>query len=101
MTKYNKSEIMRNAWAIKRSANVNMSTALKAAWVRAKAIAAAENYIANECNYCGHQKVNVSDWANYGKNRTYINVRCYTNAWNLKREVKFGYVDNLSGQYVA
>lgn len=29
---YNKSEIMRNAWNIRKTAGVSMSTALKAAW---------------------------------------------------------------------
>ena len=36
MTKYNKREIMRNAWNIRKNANVNMSVALKAAWAQAK-----------------------------------------------------------------
>ena len=39
---YNKHEIMINAWSIRRSANVSMSIALKAAWALAKAIKAAE-----------------------------------------------------------
>ena len=33
---YNKHEIMINAWSIRRSANVSMSIALKAAWALAK-----------------------------------------------------------------
>lgn len=36
MKKYNLSNIMKNAWAIRRSENVNMSTALKKAWADAK-----------------------------------------------------------------
>lgn len=42
MTKYNKREIMRNAWNIRKNANVNMSVALKAAWAQAKLVAVAE-----------------------------------------------------------
>ncbi len=34
--KYNKSEIMKNAWAIRRKENVSMSSALKKAWAQAK-----------------------------------------------------------------
>lgn len=34
--KYNKSEIMKNAWTIRRNENVNMSSALKKAWAQAK-----------------------------------------------------------------
>lgn len=33
---YNKHEIMINAWSIRRSANVSMSIALKAAWALAR-----------------------------------------------------------------
>ena len=38
MTKYNKSNIMRNAWALRKSANVSMSIALKSAWALEKAM---------------------------------------------------------------
>lgn len=34
--KYNKSEIMKNAWTIRRKENANMSSALKKAWAQAK-----------------------------------------------------------------
>ena len=34
--KYNRSKIMRRAWEIKRSENVSISEALKAAWAEAK-----------------------------------------------------------------
>lgn len=36
MAKYNKSEIMKNAWSIRKSFNVSMSEALKKAWAKAK-----------------------------------------------------------------
>ena len=84
---YNKSQIMSNAWAIKKSAGVSMSVALKAAWAVAKAeIKAEAEGKESGWNYRVH--VNVS----------YVTV---TNAWNRKRETKIGYVDNLTGEFVA
>ena len=95
---YNKHEIMKNAWNIKRSANVDMSTALKAAWSLAKAINKAEA-IASKIDW--NTKVRVNDWAKGNHNRTYIEVAVYTNAWNRKRTEKIGYVDNLTGKFIA
>lgn len=40
--KYDKRNIMRNAWNIKRTANVTMNVALKAAWHIEKAVMEAE-----------------------------------------------------------
>lgn len=96
--KYNKSEIMRNAWQIRRDANVNMSIALKAAWALAKAM--------NEADEIGHDsgynyRVKANDWTKGGHNRTYVSTRIYTNAWNIKREEKIGYVNNLTGEFIA
>ena len=100
--KYNRSEIMKNAWTLVRNDHISISIALKAAWALAKAMKEADAVCADcEANYCGHSKVSVSDWKKYGKSRTYISVRVYTNAWNLKREVKLGYIDNMTGAYIA
>lgn len=96
--KYNKKQIMKNAWNIRRTANVDMSTALKAAWALEKAMIEAERI---GSTYCGHCRVVANDWVKYGKNRTYVSSRVYTNAWNLKREIKIGYVDNLTGMFIA
>lgn len=95
---YNKREIMVNAWHIRRTANVSMSTALRAAWALAKAINAAEQ-IASDIDW--NTKVHVNDWAKYGKSRTYVEVAVYTSAWNRKRTEKIGYVDNLTGEFMA
>lgn len=95
---YNMHEIMVNAWNIRRTANVSMSVALKAAWALVKAIKAADT-IGDESGW--NHKTVANDWVKYGKNRTYVSTRIYTNAWNLKREIKLGYVDNLTGEYVA
>ena len=96
--KYNRSEIMRNAWSIRCNANVDMSTALKAAWSLAKAMNEAEA-IGEESGW--NYKVSANNWAKYGKNRTYVSTRIYTNAWNLKREIKLGYIDNMTGEFIA
>lgn len=96
--KYNLRNIMKSAWAIRREANVSMSTALKAAWALAKATSEAEK-IGQESGW--NYRVSVRDWAKGGKNRTYVSTRIYTNAWNLKRTIELGYVDNLAGNFVA
>lgn len=95
---YNRREIMKNAWNIRRSAGVTMSVALKAAWALAKAINKAEAVAANSD---WNAKVRVNDWAKGKFNRTYVEVAIYTNAWNRKRTERIGYIDNLSGTFVA
>lgn len=96
--KYNMHSIMTNAWNIRRTRNVSMSVALKAAWALEKAMMSAEQY-ADEIYW--NTKVVVNDWAKGGHDRTYVSVREYTNAWNRKREHKLGYVNNLTGEWVA
>lgn len=95
---YNKRKIMKNAWDIRRSANVSMSIALKAAWALAKAIKTAEDVAAD---ITWNTKVRVNNWVKPGHNRTYIEVAVYTNAWNRKRTEKIGYVNNLTGEFIA
>ena len=90
---YNKHEIMVNAWSIRKTTNVSMSTALKAAWALAKVIKTAEA-VAEDIGW--NTKIRVNDWAKGGHNRTYIEV-----AWHLKRTNKIGYVNNLTGEFVA
>lgn len=85
---YNKHEIMVNAWSIRKTTNVSMSTALKAA-----------EAVAEDIGW--NTKIRVNDWAKGGHNRTYIEVAVYTNAWHLKRTNKIGYVNNLTGEFVA
>lgn len=96
--KYNKKNIMKNAWAIRRNNKVSMSTALKAAWSLEKAIVAAEE-VGKESGW--NYRVTANDWNKYGKSRTYVSTRIYTNAWNLKSEKKLGYIDNLTGNFFA
>lgn len=96
--KYNKRQIMTNAWTLVKTYGINISTAMRAAWALEKAMIKAEE-ISDNCDW--NSKVCVNDWVKYGKNRTYVSVRVYTNAWNLKREEKLGYVDNITGAFVA
>lgn len=95
---YNKRNVMRQAWSIRRTANVSMSIALKAAWALEKAIVKADE-LGKESGW--NYRVNASGWVKYGKNRTYVSTRIYTNAWNLKREYKLGYIDNMTGDFIA
>ena len=95
---YNKSEIMKNAWNLRKSAGVSMSIALKSAWALAKAVNEAER-VAENIDW--NTSVRVNDWAKGGHNRTYIEVAVYTNAWRRKRTEQIGYVNNLTGEFVA
>ena len=95
---YNRHEIMVNAWRNRRENNVSMSVALKAAWALAKAIKAAEA-LAADIDW--NTKIRVNDWIKAGRSRTYVEVAVYTNAWNRKRTEKIGYVNNLTGEFIA
>ena len=98
MTKYNKSYIMRTAWRTVKATGVSISVALRAAWAQEKAEVLAEE-IGKESGW--NYKVIANNWAKGGHNRTYISTRIYTNRWNLKREIRQGYVDNLTGKFYA
>ena len=75
-----------------------MSVALKDAWALEKAIQQAEE-VAAEIDW--NTSVRVNDWAKGGHDRTYVEVAVYTNAWNRKRTEKIGYINNLTGEYIA
>ena len=96
--KYNKKQIMKTAWIIRRDANVDMSTALRAAWALEKTMIAAETE-GKESGW--NYRVSVRDWVKYGKNRTYVTTRIYTNARQLKREIEIGNNNNLTGKHHA
>ncbi|KHO32078.1 hypothetical protein OR62_13785 [Clostridium tetani] len=84
MKKYNRTEIMRRAWEIKRKLNNTLSEALKMSWMLAKkAVEFKEEYDRPE----GTVRFNI--WANYGKVRAY-----YTCSWRSKYQ-------NNKGYYVA
>lgn len=95
---YNKRNIMKNAWEIRKESNVSMSVALKAAWALEKALVVAEK-TGKESGW--NYNTIANRWAKYGKDRTYVSTKIYTNAWNCKKEIKLGYVDNMTGDFIA
>lgn len=95
---YNKHNIMKNAWNIHKAAGVSMSIALRAAWALEKAMMQADK-LGEESGW--NHKVVTNDWVKGGKNRTYVEARIYTAAWNCKSRISVGYVDNMTGAFVA
>lgn len=96
--KYNMKYIMKTAWTIRNRDEVSMSTALRAAW----AIAKASNIAEAEGRECGwNYTVKINPWTKYGKSRTYVETRIYTNAWTYKRCIYMVYIDNLTGETFA
>ena len=68
MAKYNKSEIMKAAWIIRRSDNVSMSVALKAAWANAKK--PSKMAFVDRAEIDGYS---FNLWEKHGLRRIYIN----------------------------
>lgn len=95
---YNKKDIMKKAWDIRKTANVSMSVALKSAWATAKAIIKAEK-VASDIDW--NTRIKINNWVKGNHNRTYIEVAIYTNAWNRKGVREIGYINNLTGEFVA
>lgn len=95
---YNKQIIMKRAWIMVKSFGLSLSVALKGAWALAKALITAEK----EGKESGWNfKVVANDWVKGGHNRTYVAARIYTNAWNRKRDLEIGYIDNMTGALIA
>ena len=65
------------------------------------AVAKANEWIEKRVMWSGESKVSTKDWVKGDKNRTYITIRNYTAAWNLKHELKCGYIDNATSEYVT
>lgn len=77
--KYNKSEIFKKAWEIKRKLNNTLSVALKMAWMLAKtAMELRKEYEEPQ------GKVDFRIWANYGKIRAYYTCSFRSNYQNNK-----------------
>lgn len=114
--KYNKSEIMRRAWEIKKANATNIfGLCLKMAWEEAKAevekitreklVALINEFVAKKNNDSDGYYVysaSVKDWANYGKSRTYFSVyKRRADGWNSSRlHADFGYFDNKAMEYI-
>lgn len=56
---YNKHDIMKEAWDIRKTTNVSMSVALKSAWSTSKAIIKAEK-IANDIDW--NTRIKINNW---------------------------------------
>lgn len=105
--KYNKAQIMKRAWEIKKEDDSYIfGLCLKMAWNEARGEGTMTQREKDEkeameiaSGYCGHVKLHETRWQKYGKDRTYVEARVYTNAWNLKRVIKAGYQDNLTGEW--
>ena len=96
--KYNRAEIMKMAWAIRRESGCTMSTALKTAWAATKAVMEAKDY-ADTC-VSGTNREYANRWENYGKSRTYFGVKVYTTR-GMKKDIKVGYINNRNGEWIA
>lgn len=112
MKKYDLSKIMKRAWELVKKAGLSISEGLKKAWREAKEVK--EDIIetlksnlesmlyGNKYITAGIDRiVEVKSWEKEGKKRTYLNIRCYSAAGNYKGQYKCGYVDMLTGEYVA
>lgn len=109
MKKYNRSEIFKKAWQLVKAFGMTISEGLKKAWKEAKTMSKRDEMIAklealvaenNSHDNGYHYKAIVSDWENYGKNRTYLSyveTRDHSKHNVIK---KFGYVDNATNEYV-
>lgn len=109
MTKYNKSEIMKNAWTMVKEVGLTISTALKKAWAIAKGtvktlkeemVEKMENLISLASPVMNY-RISTKDWSNYGKNRTYLKVIETRDNSKHYVEYDFGYIDNNKNEYVA
>lgn len=47
------------------------------------------------------REVSVNKWEKNGNKRAYLSINCYSAAGNKKGQYKCGYVDLVSGEYVA
>lgn len=110
--------IMKKAWAIYRTLTngthrEKLSAALKKAWAEVKkktfksmkeqCIDRLNTIIAHSAqyDYCDMYVV-AKDWANYGQSRTYIKIveRAVRGSKHYV-ERDYGYIDNITGAYVA
>lgn len=87
MERFNRKEIMKRAWEIKRELKNTLSSALKMSWVLAKKAAELKE---DWDRPSGSVYFNI--WANYGKVRAY-----YTCSWKSKYQNSLGAFVNLAG----
>lgn len=104
----NKAQIMRRAWEIKREDSRNIfALCLKMAWAEARKGTEMtqrekdEKEALEQGAQYGKTRLVESDWVKYGKNRTYVEVRVYTNGGTHKRTIKVGYQDHVTGEWIT
>ena len=78
--KYNKKQIMCNAWIIIRKWNKTLNVALKMAWLMAKK----EKQIRDYYNIAECYNFEFKLWQNYGKTRAYYTTNGMSKYWNNK-----------------
>lgn len=93
-------EALKNAYKTIKAIGIKIVSTKKAT-IADNMVKIAETWAVNEITCSGHKKVVANDWQKNGKNRTYISIKVYTNAWNIKREYKCGYVDNNTDEYIV
>lgn len=112
MKKYDLSKIMTRAWELVKKVGMTISAGLKKAWKEAKETAESllDTLIANleemaHSHYRIHagmdRQVTANRWRKNGKDRTYLDIKCYTLGGRFKRTYKAGYINNATGEYVA
>ena len=111
--KYNKSEIMKRAWEIKKENKNNIfSACLKLAWAEAKGNTVSKTekelmiekleMMAKEAEerYVFKYTVYISEWVKYGKDRTYLAVFETSDVTRHNAKIDCGYFDNIANEYV-
>lgn len=96
--KYNLSEIMKNAWSIKKShKDLSFSHCLRRAWEKAKQAALESSYIG--CKFQNGMKITINGvartlnrWTKNGMDRVYLNYGDYGRKTD-------GYVDLVNGRH--
>lgn len=114
--KYNRSEIMRRAWEIKRkNTDCTFSECLKKSWAIAKedlvvettlqkAVKKAQALIDSNdyrLTWGVDREVKTFETTQNGEERVYIGIRCYTMAGNYKGNYKCGYIVKATDEYVS
>lgn len=113
MKKFNLSQIMTRAWEIKKENTENIfAECLRMAWAEVKKSVTVEktlkykiidklNFIIDNAPDVYVYNVSVSDWSNYGKDRTYFAIWEKSNVSKHNVKYDYGYIDNQTGIYVA
>ena len=105
-----KAQIMKRAWEIKKEDNSYIfGLCLKMAWAEAKEMKEEmtqrekdeQEALHQATQFSGYARLVANGWVKYGKNRTYVEVRIYTNGHSLKRVIKVGYQDNDTEEWIT